>query len=186
MGNSHVQKAKINHPLSVCAPRMKNQEAKACPSVPQVGRITQYLGAQAQNPQHCQHPLAEHFYSAASIHAWARWKPLAQVCATSSKESCSPLQLSGTHMGSFTLSANKNLWNFCPLPQTKTYNNSRDSFREHSLKGSLRSHSLRSLFSTRSVTKILGLSREDTKTHWAKQHPLQTPCGSLYLVLTCL
>lgn len=134
------------------------------------------LGAQAQNPQHRQHPLAEHSYSAASIHAWARWKLLAQVCATSSKEGCSPLQLFGTHMGSFTLSADKTSGITVPCPKP------RGSFREHSLKGSLRSHSLRSLFSTRPVTKIIGLSREDTKTHWAKAIP--SP-NSLWFTVSC-
>lgn len=103
-------------------------------------------------------------------------KPLAQVCATSSKEGCSPLQLFGTHMGSFTLSADKTSGITVPCPKP------RGSFREHSLKGSLRSHSLRSLFSTRPVTKIIGLSREDTKTHWAKAIP--SP-NSLWFTVSC-
>lgn len=153
--------------------KKKKKEVKACPNVPQAGRQddTVSLGAQTQNPQHCQHPLAEHFHSAASIQAWARWRPLAQVHATSSKESCSPLRLLGTYIGSFTLKF------LSPAPK-QDLQQLKVQFQGTQSERQPRS----TLFSARPITKILALLWEDTFATGQKQHPLQTPCGSLYIL----
>lgn len=138
-GKSHVQRAKINHSLSACAPRMKKSRGKGlsqCPPGRQAGTVP--LGAQAQNPQHCQHPLAEHFYGAASIQASIKTTGTS-MCYQLWRALFSTPTIWDTH-GKFYTVSKQNLWNFCPLPQTKSYNNNKDSFREDSLKGSPRNH----------------------------------------------
>lgn len=109
MGNSHVQKAKINHSLSACALRMKNQVAQACPSVPQAGRMTQHLWEHRHKIPSTANILRLNIFSVLPPYKpeldESHWHKL---CATSSKECSSPLQLFGTHMGNFTLSADKN------------------------------------------------------------------------------
>lgn len=119
----------------MCAPRVKNQVAQACPSVPQAGRMTQYLWVHRHK-----------ILSTANI----LWLNIFTVLPPYKRE------LDESHWHKYMLPAPKravlhsnylgHTWevlhcqqiseNFCPLPQTKTYYNSRDSFREHSLKGS--------------------------------------------------
>lgn len=104
-------------PICVCTQNEKSRGIGLSQCPPGRQDDTVPPGAQAQNPLHCQHPLAEHFYGAASIQAWARWKPLARVCATSSKDSCSTLQLFGTHMEVLHCQQTKPLKFLCPAPK---------------------------------------------------------------------
>lgn len=159
--------------------------AQACPSVTQVGRMAQYLCAQAQHPQHHQHPLAEHFYDAAYIQAWVRWRLLAQVWTASLwTELFSTPAVWEVHGKIHTVSRTIILEISVPS-QIKAYYNPWDSFREQNTawkSGQEVASSLPSFLLAQSLS-TLGLSTDDIKTHWAK--PAPSP-NSLYFTVLIL
>jgi len=151
----------------MCPARAEDQVAQACPSVTQVGRMTQHLCVQRHNTPSTANILRLNISVTLPTHKpgldESYWHKHALPASEHGKLHCQQTE-------SLKL-----------LPQTKTYYYPRDSLSEQNTAWKAAQEAISSLSS---FLNIIGQPTEDIKTHWTK--PAPSPNSLCFTVLILL